>query len=98
MKVQDFIEIELKDGICTFWLDHQLESQNVVSPDIIDILDQVFLEFENNPEAKAGVIISRKSNFIAGADIKSFAIEKKGDFGRSGMIRTFNAVFVLIFA
>lgn len=80
MKIQDFIQVEISDGIATFWIDHQLESQNVVSPDVIDILDQVFLEFEQNPEAKAGVIISRKSNFIAGADIKSFAIEKKGDF------------------
>ncbi len=80
MRIEDFIQTEQKDGITTFWLDHKLESQNIVSPEIIDILDQVFAAFEADPEAKAGIIISRKDNFIAGADIKSFAIEKKGDF------------------
>ncbi len=80
MRIEDFIQTEHKDGITTFWLDHKLESQNIVSPEIIEILDRVFADFEADPEARAGIIISRKDNFIAGADIKSFAIEKKGDF------------------
>ncbi len=80
MQVKDFIQIEQKDGITTFWLDHQIESQNIVSPEIIDILDTVFSDFESNEDAKVGIIISRKENFVAGADIKSFAIEKPGDF------------------
>lgn len=80
MRVEDFIQTEHQDGITTFWLDHKLASQNIVSPEIIEILDRVFADFEADPEARAGIIISRKDNFIAGADIKSFAIEKKGDF------------------
>ena len=60
MRIEDFIQTEQKDGVTTFWLDHKLESQNIVSPEIIDILDQVFAAFEADPEAKAGIIISRK--------------------------------------
>ncbi|CAN0510316.1 unnamed protein product, partial [Laminaria digitata] len=76
----DFIQVEKNDGIVTFWIDHQLESQNIVSPEVIEIIDEVFAAFEEDNDARAGVIISKKKNFIAGADIKSFAIEKKGDF------------------
>ena len=77
---EDFLTIEIRNGIAILWLDHKRESQNIVSPPIIQLLDEVFTEFEHNADIKAGVLISRKSNFIAGADIKSFAIEKKGDF------------------
>ena len=76
----DFLTIEIEDGIATVWLDHQFEKQNIVSPDVIEILGGMFDELENNPEVKAAVIISKKDDFIAGADIKSFAIEKEGDF------------------
>ena len=77
---EDFLTIEIRDGIAILWLDHKHESQNIVSPPIIQLLDEAFSEFEKDQGIRAGVIMSRKSNFIAGADIKSFAIEKKGDF------------------
>ena len=77
---EDFLTIEIRDGIAILWLDHKHESQNIVSPAIIQLLDETFSEFEENPDIHGGVIISRKSNFIAGADIKSFAIKKQGDF------------------
>lgn len=80
MKREDFLTIEVVDGIATLWLDHQLESQNIVSPDVIPVLDHVFADLEENPDVSAMVIISKKDNFIAGADIKAFAIEKEGDF------------------
>ena len=35
---------------------------------------------ENDSAIRAVVLISRKPDFMAGADIKSFAIEKEGDF------------------
>jgi len=53
---------------------------NVVSPDVIKIFGEIFEQMENDTEVKAVIFISGKKDFMAGADIKSFAIEKKGDF------------------
>ena len=80
MSREDFITVEQSGDVALLWIDHQIESQNIVSPPIIELLDELFSEFEANPAFKAGVLISRKANFIAGADIKSFAIKQKGDF------------------
>ena len=80
MKKEDFITIEKKDGVATLWLDSKRDKMNVVSPDVIEIMGAVFDEVETDDEIKAVVIISRKKDFIAGADIRSFSIEKEGDF------------------
>lgn len=80
LRVEDFITIEKKDGIATIWMDYKKEKMNVVSPPIIQIFGEVFNEIEQDDKIKAAVLISRKKDFIAGADIKSFAIEKPGDF------------------
>ena len=80
LKLSDVITIEIKESIAIIWIDHQKEKMNVVSPDLINIFDEVFDSMLNNPEIKAAVLISGKKDFIAGADIKSFNIEKEGDF------------------
>ncbi len=80
MKREDFLTIEKQDGIATLWIDHQHEKMNVVSPEVIQIFSQTFAQIETDDEIKASIIISRKKDFIAGADIKSFSIEKVGDF------------------
>ncbi len=80
MRIEDVIKIEKNDGIATIWLDHQLEKTNIVSPALIEIFETVFNTIASDNEIKAAVLISRKKDFIAGADIKSFAIEKPGDF------------------
>ena len=80
MKPEDFVTLEVDDGIATLWLDHKKASQNVVSPAVIEILEEVFDRIEKDADIEAAVVISRKNNFIAGADIKSFEIEKEGDF------------------
>lgn len=80
MKKEDVLRLEINNGIATIWLDHQIEKMNVVSPDMMGILDEVFLEIKTNDAIKGVVIISAKKDFIAGADIKAFNIEKKGDF------------------
>ena len=80
MQAQDFATIEMIDGVAVIWLDHQTEKMNIVSPDVIGIFDEVFTRLENDPEVKGLIFISRKNDFIAGADIKSFAIEKEGEF------------------
>lgn len=80
MDIKDFLTIEKKDGIATLWLDNKKEKMNVVSPDVIKIFGEIFEQMENDNEVKAVIFISGKKDFMAGADIKSFAIEKKGDF------------------
>lgn len=80
MQLEDFLTIDIADGIATLWLDHQHEKMNVVSPEVILLLEQAFDELQAHDAVEAIVIISRKKDFIAGADIKSFAIEQKGDF------------------
>ncbi len=80
MNIKDFLTIEKKDGIATLWIDNKKEKMNVVSPTVIDIFGQIFEQMENDPEVKAVIFISGKKDFMAGADIKSFAIAKKGDF------------------
>lgn len=80
MKRQDVLRLEKNKGIATIWLDHQIEKMNVVSPDMMGVLDDVFQEIQTDDSIKGVVIISAKKDFIAGADIKAFAIEKKGDF------------------
>lgn len=80
MKFEDFITLEIQDEIAVVWLDHQLETMNIVSPEVIQIFGQLQGKLEALKEVKAHVLISRKPDFVAGADIKSFSIEKAGDF------------------
>ena len=51
------LRIERKNGIATIWLDHQLEKMNVVSPDMMGVLDEVFEEIKTDDAIK-GVIIT----------------------------------------
>ena len=80
MKLSDFIQIEVKDhiGICT--IDHQFESMNIVSPEVIGLFDELKNRIFEDDDIHAVVLISGKPDFMAGADIKAFAIEKEGDF------------------
>lgn len=80
LTTEDFITIEKNEGIATIWMDHQKEKMNVVSPPIIQIFGDVFNQIEQDDDILAAILISKKKDFIAGADIKSFSIEKPGDF------------------
>lgn len=80
MKLEDFIQIEIQDNIGICWLDHKFETMNVVSPAVIGIFEQLHAKLDGNKEIHAVVMISRKPDFMAGADIKAFKIEKEGDF------------------
>ena len=87
MKVQDYVTIEQKDGIATIWLDQKGEKVNKISPDVISLFDGVMAELASDSSIKAGVLISRKKDFIAGADIKlmqSFDKNQARDFGELG--------------
>lgn len=80
MKLEDFIQLEIKDNIGICWLDHQIEKMNVVSPDVIQLFEEIGPRLQEDDNIKAIIFISRKPDFMAGADIKSFQIEKEGDF------------------
>ena len=80
MKIQDFLQIEIKEGIATLWLDNKKEKMNVVSPAVIGFFGDIFRQIEEDESVKAAIFISGKKDFMAGADIRSFAIEKEGEF------------------
>ena len=77
---EDFVTLEKHGDVTVMTLDAKKESMNIVSPTTMELLGEVFEELQNDDSVKAVVIISGKKDFIAGADIKAFAIEKKGDF------------------
>ena len=79
-KREDYFRMEVSDGIATIWLHIKNEKMNVVSPDLIGFFNEVFTELANNDEIKAGILMSDRDDFIAGADIKALKAEKKGDF------------------
>jgi 3-hydroxyacyl-CoA dehydrogenase/enoyl-CoA hydratase/3-hydroxybutyryl-CoA epimerase len=81
MTRENFLRIEKnQNGIATIWLDLKNEKMNVVSPSMMDVLDEVFNEIVTDNSIKGVVITSAKKDFMGGADIKSFNIKQKGDF------------------
>ncbi len=82
MKREDYLSIEANEqGVATIWLDQKDSPVNKVSPEAIGLFDSLMKELEENDAIKAVVFMSRKKDFIAGADIESFqAVEKSGDF------------------
>ncbi|GIV32820.1 MAG: fatty acid oxidation complex subunit alpha [Chitinophagales bacterium] len=81
MNISEYISIEKTNGVATVWLDQKNEKINKVSPEMIGLFDDVFNDLENDPQVKAVVLISRKKDFIAGADIDMFKkVKKPGDF------------------
>lgn len=81
MKSEDYYSISIQNGIATIWMDQKGEKINKISPDVIDLFGEVYNGLDSNPDVKAIILISRKKDFIAGADIESFGkVQKKGDF------------------
>jgi len=78
-KSQYFTE-ERHGDILIMWLDNKKDGVNIVSPDMIQLMDTVFTEVLNDNSVKGVVLISKLKDFMAGADIKAFEIEKEGDF------------------
>lgn len=80
MNRSDYFEITHAEGIATIWLNNQIDGINIVSPSLIDLMESVFDEILNDSNVQAVVLASKKKDFIAGADIKAFEIEKEGEF------------------
>ena len=69
------------NGVAIVWLDQQNEKINKVSLEFVEGIDKIFQELENDNSVKAAVIISKKKDWIAGADIEMFGkVKQKGDF------------------
>lgn len=76
-----YVEIEKRDGIAIIWMDEENSKINKIGPDMIETFNPMMDELEKDPEVKAAVMISRKKDFIAGADIEAFAnVKKEGDW------------------
>jgi 3-hydroxyacyl-CoA dehydrogenase/enoyl-CoA hydratase/3-hydroxybutyryl-CoA epimerase len=76
-----YIEIEKRNGIAIIWMDEQGSKINKIGPDMIDTFNPLMDELEGDSEVTAAVLISRKKDFIAGADIEAFAnVKKEGDW------------------
>ena len=80
ISIDQFVKITKEVGIATIWIDVKGEKMNIISPNLISVFDTVFEELINDVSTKAIILTSAKKDFIAGADIKSFKAEKKGDF------------------
>lgn len=76
-----FAQVELtSDGVATIWLDEQGEKVNKLSPALIDLFGNMMSELEQNSDVKAVVLMSRKKDFIAGADLD--AVLKATEIGQ----------------
>lgn len=82
MTRDEYVKIETdSNGVSTVWLDQKDEKINKVSPDTIFLFESIIDDLQNDPAVKAVVMISKKKDFIAGADIESFQkVQKPGDF------------------
>ena len=80
MKLEDFVTVDVQENIAVCTLDHQYEKMNVVSPGVIGIFEILGNQLIEDDQIHAVIFISGKKDFMAGADIKSFQIEKEGDF------------------
>lgn len=77
----NFATVEKRQGVAIVWLDEENSPINKISLEAMDAFDSIFKQLENDNEVKACVLISKKKDFIAGADIEMFGkVKKKGDF------------------
>jgi len=80
MVTEDYLTVEISNGIATIWMDQKNEKINKVSADLVACFEAVLEPLTNNNEVKAIVMMSKKKDFIAGADIEMFQkVQKPGD-------------------
>lgn len=76
-----FFETELRDTTCIVWFDQEDSKVNKISPDVIDLFVPLLDEINNSKQIQSAILISRKKDFIAGADIESFdQVRQPGDW------------------
>lgn len=80
MQQSEYFNIERDDELLIVWMDNKVDGVNIVSPQLIGIMDDMFQEILSDNSIKGVILISKQKDFIAGADIKAFEIEKEGEF------------------
>ncbi len=65
-----YLEVERCDSVALVWMDQPGEKVNKISPDMLDEFASALDGIEKDPGVRAVVLISRKPDFIAGADLE----------------------------
>ena len=79
-----YLTLEIRDGVGIIWLDQHNEKINKVSADMIQAFAKVLDEISENSDVSSAVFISKKKDFIAGADIEAFQTYKPGESAEVG--------------
>ncbi len=76
-----FAKVELSDGVAIVWMDLEGEKINKVGPATIAIMEPMMENIQQNPEVKAVVLMSKKKDFVAGADVEAiYAMKNAGEW------------------
>ncbi|MDX2249740.1 MAG: enoyl-CoA hydratase-related protein [Bacteroidia bacterium] len=81
-----FLTLEFQDNIAIIWLDQEGSSVNKISPELVLSFARILDEIEHSPQIKGAILISRKKDFIAGADATRFLNMSHGEAAEASMI------------
>jgi 3-hydroxyacyl-CoA dehydrogenase / enoyl-CoA hydratase / 3-hydroxybutyryl-CoA epimerase len=84
MAIENYLTLEKQENILIVWLDQRGGKINKVSPAMIATFAHVLDVAEQDNEVLAVVLISRKKDFVAGADIEAFESMLPGDAAKIG--------------
>jgi len=78
----NYFDIEYQpNGIAVIWLDQKNSPVNKIAPSMIDECALLVAQLEANSEVRGIVLISRKKDFIAGADLDAvYAVSQLGEW------------------
>ncbi len=77
-------QLEIINSIAVIWFDMENSPQNVISPEMISYVDPFLKEVAQNEAIEGAVLISKKKDFIAGADINFFDTVQLGEWQAIG--------------
>ncbi len=77
----DYFELEYRGEVAIVWLDQRGSKVNKIGPELISQFGPLLDELDRREAIRAVVLISRKKDFIAGADIEVFdQVRQVGDW------------------
>lgn len=72
MSMNKFLTLEKQDNVAVLWMDLEGEEWNKITLAMVDDFSKIVDQVDQDDDIKAGVFISRKKGFMAGADIEEF--------------------------
>ncbi|MGB0839643.1 MAG: 3-hydroxyacyl-CoA dehydrogenase NAD-binding domain-containing protein [Chitinophagales bacterium] len=76
-----YFTVEKRDQIAIIWLDQTNSKVNKLSPDLIEACGAIIDDIEQDDTIGAAIMISKKKDFIAGADLDAvYAVKEVGDW------------------